>query len=121
MKNLLKQLWSDEAGLVVSAELVFVTSILSIGMIVGISAARDGVTSELADIGDAVTEYNQGYSVSAIRGHGAAISGSAYNDNRDYCDATADDGGAGDEGCIARDNLQTYNEADATPVGSVTP
>ena len=51
------RLWNDEAGMVVSSELVFVTSIAAIGMIVGLSAARDGITSELADVGDAVTAH----------------------------------------------------------------
>jgi len=108
MKNLLKQLLNDEAGLVLSAELVFVASIAGIGMIVGLSAARDGVTSELADIGDAVTEYNQGYSVASITGHGASIAASEYIDGTDYCDNDPDGLPLADEGCIAR----------ATPVGA---
>ena len=112
MKNLIKQLWADEAGLVLSAELVFVASIAGIGMIVGLSAARDGVTSELADVGDAVTEYNQGYQVAGIVGHGASIAGSQYLDNTDYCDAAPDDAAAlTDEGCIVR-NVTQVNEVD---------
>ena len=107
MQNLMKQLWADEAGLVLSAELVFVASIAGIGMIVGLSAARDGVTSELADVGDAVTEYNQGYQVAGIVGHGASVAGTQYLDNTDYCDLAADDFFASrDEGCIARNTTE---------------
>ncbi len=121
MKNLIRQLWNDEAGLVLSAELVFVASIGAIGMIVGLSAARDGITSELADVGDAVTEYNQGYQVAGIVGHGASIAGSQYIDGLDYCDATADDAVAtGDEGCIAR-NLTEVDEADTVTIPSLAP
>ena len=109
---MLRQLWNDEAGLVVSSELVFVTSIAAVGMIVGLSAARDGVTSELADVGDAVTEYNQGYQVASIQGHGASIAGTQYLDGTDFCDA-ADGVAAADEGCIVR-ALTNVNENDTT-------
>ena len=121
MQNLMKQLWADEAGLVLSAELVFVASIAGIGMIVGLSAARDGVTSELADVGDAVTEYNQGYQVAGIVGHGASVAGTQYLDNTDYCDLAADDQFASrDEGCIVR-NLTQLNEATTVTAPSVVP
>ena len=107
------RLWNDEAGLVISSELVFVTSIAAIGMIVGLSAARDGITSELADVGDAVTEYNQGYQVASIQGHGASIAGSQYLDGTDFCDLAADGVAATDEGCIVR-ALTNVNENDTT-------
>ena len=109
--KLFHRLWNDEAGMVVSSELVFVTSIAAIGMIVGLSAARDGITSELADVGDSVTEYNQGYHVASIQGHGAAISGSQYLDGTDFCDV-ADGVVIADEGCILRAIDTTVNEID---------
>ena len=109
--KLFHRLWNDEAGLVVSSELVFVTSIAAIGMIVGLSAARDGITSELADVGDAVTEYNQGYQVASIQGHGAAVAGSQYLDGTDFCDV-ADGVAIKDEGCILRANDATLDEVD---------
>ena len=121
MKNLMQKFWSDEAGLVLSAELVFVASIAGIGMIVGLSAARDGITSELADVGDAVTEYNQSYTIAQIVGHGAAVAGTQYIDNTDYCDNAADDGAAlTDEGCIVR-NLNTTDESNGTSNPSQIP
>ena len=110
---MLQRLWNDEAGMVVSSELVFVTSIAAIGTIVGLSAARDGITSELADVGDAVTEYNQGYQVASIQGHGAALAGTQYLDGTDFCDAVADGVALSDEGCILR-ALANVNEDDTT-------
>ena len=110
---MLQRLWNDEAGMVVSSELVFVTSIAAIGTIIGLSAARDGITSELADVGDAVTEYNQGYQVASIQGHGASIAGTQYVDGTDFCDAAADGVAAVDEGCILR-ALANVNETDTT-------
>ena len=109
--KMLNRLWNDEAGLVISSELVFVTSIAAIGMIVGLSAARDGITSELADVGDSVTEYNQGYHVVSIQGYGVAISGSQYLDGTDFCDV-ADGLPLKDEGCILRSNTTTVDEVD---------
>ena len=111
---MLRRLWNDEAGLIVSSELVFVSSIAAVGMIVGLSAARDGVTSELADVGDAVTEYNQGYQVSSIQGHGAALAGTQYLDGTDFCDVVSDDAASSDEGCITR-AATNVNESDTTP------
>ena len=115
----LKKLWNDEAGLVLSAELMFVTSIAAIGMIVGLSAARDGVSSELADVGGAINEYNQSYVIASIVGHGAAVSGTAYVDDFDYCD-DADDVANADQACIVR-ALPGVNETGANPAPSVIP
>ena len=118
MKNLIKQLWADEAGLVLSAELVFVASIAGIGMIVGLSAARDGVQSELIDVGDSITEYNNGWQLAGIVGHGASIAGSQYIDNLDYCDAAADDNEISDgAACVVR-NLTQVNEVSTVTVPS---
>ena len=111
--RMLQRLWNDEAGMVVSSELVFVSSIAAIGMVVGLSAARDGITSELADVGDAVTEYNQGYQLASIQGHGAALAGTQYLDNSDFCDNAADGVALADEGCILR-ALANVDEADTT-------
>ncbi len=66
MKNLLWKLWLDEEGLVNSIELVFTASIVAIGMIVGLSAYRDGVIDELADNARAVGQVNQSYQVEVL-------------------------------------------------------
>ena len=118
--QLLQRLWNDEAGLVLSAELVFMSSVVVIGMIVGLSAARDGVTSELSDVGSAVSEYNQGYLVNGVTGHGASIAGTHHADNTDYCDV-ADDTAATDEGCIVRVVATGNDEEDSAPEGSIVP
>ena len=120
MNKLIKRLWNDEAGLVLSTELVFMSSIVAIGMIVGLSSARDGVTSELSDVGSAVSEYNQGYLVNGITGHGASIAGTHHADNTDYCDL-ADDTAAADESCIVRAVATGNDEVTAAPEGSIVP
>jgi Flp pilus assembly pilin Flp len=96
MKQLITRLWNDERGLVLSAELVFMASIVAIGMIVGLSAARDGVTSELIDAGSAV-------------------------DGLDYCD-TADDTAGADDACVVRVAASAVaDETTVSPDGSIVP
>ena len=53
MNTLLAQLMADEAGFIVSAELVLVATILVLGMIVGLSEVANGINQELEDVGSA--------------------------------------------------------------------
>ena len=71
----LKRLWNDEAGFVVSTELVLLATVAVIGLLTGIVAVRDGVVSELSDVAGAVQEINQSYSYDGVIGHSAASSG----------------------------------------------
>lgn len=73
MKNLLVSFWNDEQGFITSIELVFTASIVAIGMIVGLSAYRDGVIEELADNARAVGQVNQSYSVAVAATPAAGI------------------------------------------------
>ena len=63
MQKLCLALWRDESGLIMSIELVFMASIVAIGMLVGLSAYRDGVVAELADNARAVGQVNQSYNI----------------------------------------------------------
>jgi Flp pilus assembly pilin Flp len=80
------RLWHDEAGAVVSAELVLVATILVIGMIVGLKSVRDAVVSELADVGQAISNVNQSYRYGGVTGHYAQTMGSNFQDDTDFCD-----------------------------------
>jgi hypothetical protein len=92
----LRRLWIDEAGFVISSELVLVATILVIGMIVGLTELRNQVVQELCDVAVAIGRVSQSFSYSAVAGHTAATAGSGFQDKRDYCDAN----GAGDAQCI---------------------
>jgi len=87
--RVLTQLWRDEQGFVVSAELVLIGTILVIGMIVGLATVRDQVIQELADVAMAISQVNQSYSFSGITGHTSSVAGSAFTDTTDFCDAEA--------------------------------
>jgi Flp pilus assembly pilin Flp len=88
---MLRKLWNDEAGAIVSAEIVLVATILVIGMIVGLKSVRDAVVTELADVAQAIADLSQSYSYSGVDGHAAATSGSVFLDAQDFCDSNTDD------------------------------
>ena len=56
---MLKRLWSEETGAIVSAEIMLVMTILVIGVIVGLKSVRDSVVTELADVAQALGNIDQ--------------------------------------------------------------
>lgn len=102
MQNTTRTLWNDEAGFVVSIELILIATIAIIGLITGMTAVRDGVVSELSDVAGAVQDLNQSYSFNGVTGHAASTAGSDVQDNLDFCDSTDDAAGAADN-CITFD------------------
>lgn len=98
--NLAAALMHDEAGFVVSAELVLVSTIVVIGMIVGLSEVANGINQELEDVGAAFGSINQSYCFSGFTGHKGHFKGSDFKDHEDYCDSQFDikcDGGSAPE------------------------
>ncbi|WP_166831618.1 hypothetical protein [Thalassoroseus pseudoceratinae] len=95
---MLKQLLNDEAGFIVSAELVMIATILVIGLVVGLSEVAHAVNSELNDVGEAIGCLNQSYGYTGfskakddgnggIFGNNAAVSfGCVFVDSLDDCD-----------------------------------
>jgi hypothetical protein len=93
MKHL-QALLNDEAGFIISAELVLVLTIAVLAMVVGLTAVRDAVTHEMNDISHAIGSVSQSYNVNGLeksRGgdYGSShayVSGFGFNDNADECD-----------------------------------
>ena len=50
----LQQLWRDEAGAVMSTEYLILGTILTIGLVAGISAMQDSILAELEDYAAAI-------------------------------------------------------------------
>ena len=84
---MLKKLWMDEGGALISAELALVATILVIGVVVGLSAVQDAVNTELADVGAAIANLDQSYSTGGATGHHASVAGSSFADSTDACDS----------------------------------
>jgi len=83
---------NDEAGFIISAELVLVMTIGVLAMVVGLTAVRDAVTHELNDISHAFGTVSQSYNVTGLKkgrgdyGSHGYIQGFGFNDSTDECD-----------------------------------
>ena len=84
--KLFSRLWADEAGFVVSSELVLIATVMVVGLLAGLTTVRDQVVQELADVADAVSEIDQSYSSTSITGHTSSTAGSMFDDTEDDCD-----------------------------------
>ncbi len=85
--SFVRKLWNDEAGFVVSSELVLVATILVVGMIAGLVTVRDQVVQELADVAGAISDVDQSYQYTGVTAHNSSTSGSDFTDLLDNCDA----------------------------------
>ena len=92
---MLKNLWNDECGMVLTAELVLVLTIAVLGMIVGLSHVAMALNTELNDIAQAIGALDQSYSFSGYvcckknSTNTADSSGSRFNDTSDDCDCSS--------------------------------
>ena len=99
-----RQFWRDDAGFVVSAELIFITTIMVIGLIAGLSAVRNQMALELADLADAVSEFDQSFSFAAVTATVGSVAGSNFVDAPDLGEAIGDvadqNGASGTQGLV---------------------
>jgi hypothetical protein len=107
---MMKKLWNDEVGAIISAELVLVMTIVGIGMITGLASVRDAVIEELADVGAAIGSVDQSYSVGNVVAHSAATAGSGFNDAPDFCDNSSTSGA--NSRCLAITGPVTISASD---------
>ena len=89
LRTMLQKLWNDEAGVIISAELVLVLTIAVLAMIVGLSEVAIAVNTELNDISNAVGELDQSYFFTGFHSNGCGnkclsdVEGSDYTDKQD--------------------------------------
>ena len=92
---MLRKLMNDEAGFIVSAELVLIFTLVFCGVAVGMSVVRDSLVQELGDVAEAIGALNQSYSFRSVTaadsagGNHATCSGSGFADQTDDCDCDA--------------------------------
>jgi hypothetical protein len=89
----MRQLWKDEAGFIISAELVLVATLLVIGLVVGLAEVQHSIVGELNDVGEAIGKLNQSYAFTGFsarkdggRGIKSFSNGSAFIDEAEDCD-----------------------------------
>ena len=83
---MMKNFWNDEAGAIISAELVLVLTIAVLAMVTGLSSLRDAVVTELADVGAAIGSVDQSYTVEGILAHSSFVADFGFTDADDFCD-----------------------------------
>lgn len=62
----LHRLWQEDEG-VLSFEWSLLVTLLTIGIVSGLSAARDAIIDELGDMAEAAQSFDQSYSLAALQ------------------------------------------------------
>jgi len=88
---MLRKLYNDEFGFVVSAEYMLIITLAFCAAAVGWSAVRDALVNELNDVATAIGAVDQSYNYVGFKkvkasGNHATCAGSGYNDQQDDCD-----------------------------------
>ena len=83
---MMQRLWREEAGAIITAEIMLIASILVLGCIVGLKSVRDAVVTELADVAQALSNVDQSFWFSGTAGHHAYTAGGIFFDFADFCD-----------------------------------
>lgn len=84
--NVLRRLWNDEAGFVISTELTMVASVLVVGVMAGAVTMRDQLVQEMADTAMAISSFNQSFSFSAVTACGVSTAGGQFKDENLFGD-----------------------------------
>lgn len=74
MTNLLRRLWNDDQGAVISVEWILIVAILIFGIIPGLVAVRNAINAEMATIGNILLQITPQFTFSGF-GIGAAGGG----------------------------------------------
>ncbi len=91
-----RDLYLDTRGFIISAELIVLSSLLVVGLIVGMTALQQSVNAEMNDVADAFGSLNQSFCYSGMHGcykdwccqrfPTSRVFGSCFTDTRDECD-----------------------------------
>ena len=90
---MLNALWNDDLGVILSAELILIGTILVLGLVVGLVEVEAAIIGELNDMSSAFGNVSQSYQYAGFASSfapgqfKARTFGSAYNDDPDLCDA----------------------------------
>ena len=110
MARFVKQLWTDEEGFLLAAELIFIATLLVIGLVAGWTKLRNAAVEEMNDVGLAIGSIQQSFSYAGATftggGSFAIVDGSSFVDQQDATDAAdgLDLPGPGDGMAVANVN-----------------
>ncbi len=93
MKSIVCRMWKEEDG-VLSFEWILLVTLLVIGIVGGVAAARDAVIDEFGDVAEAMLNLDQSYTIFfplfilVHDGESGAASDSGFTDGFLYSDCT---------------------------------
>jgi Flp pilus assembly pilin Flp len=80
LKLMLKKLWHDECGALLSFEWVLLATLLVLAMVVGLKTFNQALLNEYEDMSNAVGSISQSYSFKGARGSCSSVKGSHFKD-----------------------------------------
>jgi hypothetical protein len=66
MSQLMKKLWNDQDGFILSTEAMILWTIVVLGMVVGLVAIRDAAVTELIEVANCILTFDQSYTYSNL-------------------------------------------------------
>ncbi len=91
MQRILRRMWNEDDG-VLTFEWVLLVTLLTIGIVSGVAAARDAIIDELGDVAQAMLALDQTYTIDfplAVVVHettASSASDSSFTDGASYID-----------------------------------
>jgi Flp pilus assembly pilin Flp len=76
MREIFGKLWADDSGVLTALEFLLIASILTLGLIVGLTALRNAIVTEFEELANAILALSQGFSVGGLSGGAASVDGS---------------------------------------------
>jgi len=76
--QILKELWDDETGVILSAEAVILGTVGVVGLTAGLGVVSRSVDGELQDLAFAIRSLDQSYEIPAQQSCGAYTAGSCF-------------------------------------------
>jgi hypothetical protein len=92
MQTFIDKFWNDEAGFIVSAELILISTIATLAIVVGLAEVSLAVNQELGDVAGAFGYVNQGFRYQGLTGNNGLSNGANSNGGNggsDLCDTSA--------------------------------
>lgn len=85
---MLKKLWLDEGGVILSTELILIVIILVIGLVTGLTALKTAVITKLADLAGAIAAIDTSYGFTgSTYDAGGTVGSGAYTNGSEYVGA----------------------------------
>ena len=73
MISLMRKLWADEGGFILSTEAMILWTITVLGVIVGLVAIRDATVVELTEVANTIVSFDQSFGYGGLQLTGGTI------------------------------------------------